>query len=145
MTSLANTSVNIWSVHFLTYCDSFSFFFQPEPDIWIIVHIAIPSISFVKSVISVSETKTKFRKSLHRKSATLHQTLCILPKPSTSIIDKANNDSISVVLKWHILILEYFRWGYTQSRQSNLSRPFTCLFLCTNPIRQTGYRNAGLL
>ena len=35
-------------------------------------------------------TKTKFRKSLYRKTAKLHQTLCILPESSTSIIDKAN-------------------------------------------------------
>ena len=90
MTSLANTSISIRSVHFLTCCGSFSSFFQPEPDILMFVHIAIPSISFAKSVISASNTKTKFRKSLHRKTAMLHQTLCILPKTIISIIDKAN-------------------------------------------------------
>ena len=54
MISLANTSARIRSVHFLTCCGWFLSFFQPEPDIWIAVHIAIPSISFVKSVISAS-------------------------------------------------------------------------------------------
>ena len=97
MTSLANINVRIRSVHFRTYCGTFSSLFQSEPDICMIVHtrIVISNISFAKSVISASYTKTKFHKSQQRKTAKLHPALCILPKTSTSIID---NDSILVVL-----------------------------------------------
>ena len=87
---------------------------------WIWHHIAIASISFAKSEILASETKTIFCKNLHRKNAKLHQTLCILPKTSTSIsiIGKANW-LISLVLKWHIPIL-YLRCCCMKSRPSNL-------------------------
>ena len=81
MTSMVNTGVSKRSVNFQTCCGSFSALFQ-------ILHIAIASISFAKSEISASEIKTIFRKSLHRETAKLHQTLCILPETSTSIIEK---------------------------------------------------------
>ena len=45
-----------------------------------IVRIAIATISFAKNEITASETKTIFCKNLHRKTAKLHQTLCIYLK-----------------------------------------------------------------
>ena len=90
MTSMADTGVSKRSVHFQTCCGSFSALFYPESDITMTVHIAIASIGFAKREISAAETKTIFRKNLHRKTAKLHQTLCILPKPSTSTIGKTN-------------------------------------------------------
>ena len=116
----------IWlipSVYFPTCCGSLSSLFKSEQ----VLPIVISSISFAKKCNIGLLNKPKQRKSSHRKAAKLLKTLCILPKMSTPIIVKANWFDL-VVLKLHILILEYFRWCCSQRRRPNLTRTSQAYF-----------------